>query len=139
MPLLRGAGRAALAPQAMPGPTGESNELRYRGRGVFVCISPWNFPLAIFSARSTAALAAGNSVVAKPAEQTPLIAARAVALLHEAGVPASALHLVPGDGAVGASLVADPQRRRRRLHRLDRSRPRHQPRARRERTARSCR
>ena len=68
--------RRALAPQPMPGPTGESNELRYRGRGVFVCISPWNFPLAIFLGQVAAALAAGNAVVAKPAEQTPLIAAR---------------------------------------------------------------
>jgi len=93
----------------MPGPTGESNELRYRGRGVFVCISPWNFPLAIFLGQVTAALVAGNAVVAKPAEQTPLIAALAVALLHDAGVPKSALHLVPGDGAVGARLVADPR------------------------------
>ena len=99
--------RTALAPQAMPGPTGESNLLRYRGRGVFVCISPWNFPLAIFLGQVTGALAAGNTVVAKPAEQTPLIAARAVALLHEAGVPVTALHLVPGDGKVGALLVAD--------------------------------
>ena len=101
--------RTALAPQPMPGPTGESNELRYRGRGVFVCISPWNFPLAIFLGQVAAALVAGNAVVAKPAEQTPLIAALAVALLHDAGVPPSALHLVPGDGAVGASLVADPR------------------------------
>jgi RHH-type transcriptional regulator, proline utilization regulon repressor / proline dehydrogenase / delta 1-pyrroline-5-carboxylate dehydrogenase len=99
--------RTRLAPHLLPGPTGESNELRYRGRGVFVCISPWNFPLAIFLGQVTAALAAGNAVVAKPAEQTPLIAARAVALLHQAGVPRTALHLVPGDGAVGASLVAD--------------------------------
>jgi RHH-type proline utilization regulon transcriptional repressor/proline dehydrogenase/delta 1-pyrroline-5-carboxylate dehydrogenase len=101
--------RSALAPQSMPGPTGESNELHYRGRGVFVCISPWNFPLAIFLGQVTAALVAGNTVAAKPAEQTPLIAALAVALLHDAGVPKSALHLVPGDGAVGASLVADPR------------------------------
>jgi RHH-type proline utilization regulon transcriptional repressor/proline dehydrogenase/delta 1-pyrroline-5-carboxylate dehydrogenase len=101
--------RIALVPQPMPGPTGESNELRYRGRGVFVCISPWNFPLAIFLGQVTAALVAGNTVVAKPAEQTPLIAALAVALLHEAGVSKSALHLIPGDGAVGASLVADPR------------------------------
>ena len=86
-----------------------ANELRYRGRGVFVCISPWNFPLAIFLGQVAAALAAGNAVVAKPAEQTPLIAAEAVRLLHEAGVPASALHLVPGDGKVGAALVADPR------------------------------
>jgi RHH-type transcriptional regulator, proline utilization regulon repressor / proline dehydrogenase / delta 1-pyrroline-5-carboxylate dehydrogenase len=97
----------ALAPAAMPGPTGESNELRYRGRGAFVCISPWNFPLAIFAGQVAAALAAGNAVVAKPAEQTPLIAAETVRLLHAAGVPASALNLVPGDGKVGALLVAD--------------------------------
>ena len=99
--------RICFVPQPMPGPTGESNVLRYRGRGVFVCISPWNFPLAIFLGQVSAALAAGNAVVAKPAEQTPLIAARAVALLHEAGVPVTALHLVPGNGKVGASLVAD--------------------------------
>jgi RHH-type transcriptional regulator, proline utilization regulon repressor / proline dehydrogenase / delta 1-pyrroline-5-carboxylate dehydrogenase len=101
--------RRALAPQPMPGPTGESNELHCRGRGVFVCISPWNFPLAIFLGQVTAALAAGNSVVAKPAEQTPLVAAEAVRLLHQAGVPVSALHLVSGDGKVGAALVADPR------------------------------
>jgi RHH-type proline utilization regulon transcriptional repressor/proline dehydrogenase/delta 1-pyrroline-5-carboxylate dehydrogenase len=101
--------RRALAPQPMPGPTGESNELRYRGRGVFVCINPWNFPLAIFLGQVTAALAAGNAVVAKPAEQTPLIAAEAVRLLHQAGVPADALHLVLGDGTAGAALVADPR------------------------------
>ena len=99
--------RRALSPQALPGPTGEHNELRYRGRGVFVCISPWNFPLAIFTGQVVAALAAGNSVVAKPAEQTPLIAHEAVKLLHAAGVPASALHLVPGDGKVGALLTGD--------------------------------
>ena len=79
--------------------------LRLRGRGVFVAISPWNFPLAIFFGQVAAALMAGNSVVAKPAEQTPLVAAAAVRLLHEAGVPTSALQLVPGDGAVGARLV----------------------------------
>jgi RHH-type transcriptional regulator, proline utilization regulon repressor / proline dehydrogenase / delta 1-pyrroline-5-carboxylate dehydrogenase len=100
--------RDTLAPQALPGPTGESNELRYRGRGVIVCISPWNFPLAIFTGQVTAALAAGNSVVAKPAEQTPLIAYEAVQLLHQGGVPASALHLVPGDGKVGGLLTAHP-------------------------------
>jgi RHH-type transcriptional regulator, proline utilization regulon repressor / proline dehydrogenase / delta 1-pyrroline-5-carboxylate dehydrogenase len=99
--------RRSLMDEPMPGPTGESNVLRYRGRGVFVCISPWNFPLAIFLGQITAALAAGNAVVAKPAEQTPLIAARAVALLHEAGIPASALQLVLGDGAVGARLAGD--------------------------------
>ena len=101
--------RTTLAPQVMPGPTGESNELRYRGRGVFACISPWNFPLAIFLGQVGAALVAGNCVVAKPAEQTPLIAALAVELLYEAGVPASALHFVPGDGAIGAALAADPR------------------------------
>ena len=99
--------RIALAEQQMPGPTGESNALRYRGRGVFVCISPWNFPLAIFLGQVTAALAAGNAVVAKPAEQTPLIAARAVALLQEAGIPGTALHFVTGDGRAGEILVAD--------------------------------
>ena len=99
--------RRALAPQALPGPTGESNELRYRGRGVFVCVSPWNFPLAIFTGQIAGALAAGNAVVAKPAEQTPLIACEAVKLLHQAGVPQNALHLVPGDGKVGAMLTAD--------------------------------
>ena len=82
--------------------------LQLRGRGVFVAISPWNFPLAIFTGQVTAALMAGNAVVAKPAEQTPLIAAEAVRLLHEAGVPASALHLLPGDGAIGAALAAHP-------------------------------
>jgi RHH-type proline utilization regulon transcriptional repressor/proline dehydrogenase/delta 1-pyrroline-5-carboxylate dehydrogenase len=92
--------------QPMPGPTGESNVLRLRGRGVFIAISPWNFPLGIFVGQVTAALMAGNAVVAKPAEQTPLVAAEAVRLLHEAGVPESALHLVPGDGSIGAALVA---------------------------------
>jgi RHH-type proline utilization regulon transcriptional repressor/proline dehydrogenase/delta 1-pyrroline-5-carboxylate dehydrogenase len=94
------------ADQPLPGPTGESNALRLRGRGVIVAISPWNFPLAIFSGQVVAALMAGNAVVAKPAEQTPLIASEAVKLLHEAGVAPSALHLVPGDGEVGAALVA---------------------------------
>jgi len=99
--------RRTLVPHPMPGPTGESNELRHRGRGVFVCISPWNFPLAIFLGQITAALVAGNSVVAKPAEQTPLVAAEAMRLLHQAGVPPSALHLLPGDGKAGAALTAD--------------------------------
>jgi RHH-type transcriptional regulator, proline utilization regulon repressor / proline dehydrogenase / delta 1-pyrroline-5-carboxylate dehydrogenase len=91
--------------ERLPGPTGESNLLRLRGRGVFVAISPWNFPLAIFLGQVAAALMAGNSVVAKPAEQTPLVAAEAVRLLHEAGVPGHVLHLLPGDGKVGARLV----------------------------------
>jgi RHH-type proline utilization regulon transcriptional repressor/proline dehydrogenase/delta 1-pyrroline-5-carboxylate dehydrogenase len=94
--------------KTMPGPTGESNVLLLRGRGVFIAISPWNFPLAIFTGQVTAALMAGNAVVAKPAEQTPLIAAEAIRLLHEAGVPASALQLAPGDGRIGAALVAHP-------------------------------
>jgi RHH-type transcriptional regulator, proline utilization regulon repressor / proline dehydrogenase / delta 1-pyrroline-5-carboxylate dehydrogenase len=101
--------RQALAPQVLPGPTGESNELSYHGRGVFVAISPWNFPLAIFVGQIAAALLAGNTVAAKPAEQTPLVAAAAVGLLHDAGVPPSALQLVPGDGRIGACLVADPR------------------------------
>ena len=99
--------RRTLATQMLPGPTGESNELRYRGRGVFVCISPWNFPLAIFTGQVVGALVAGNCVVAKPAEQTPLIASEAVKLLHQAGIPAGALQFVPGDGKVGALLVLD--------------------------------
>jgi RHH-type proline utilization regulon transcriptional repressor/proline dehydrogenase/delta 1-pyrroline-5-carboxylate dehydrogenase len=94
---------------ALPGPTGESNVLLLRGRGVFVAISPWNFPLAIFLGQVTAALMAGNAVLAKPAEQTPAIAVAAVRLLHEAGVPASALHPVLGDGRIGAVLVAHPE------------------------------
>ena len=93
----------------LPGPTGETNQLRWHGRGVFICISPWNFPLAIFMGQVTAALAAGNAVIAKPAEQTPLIAAYAVALLHRAGVPGDAVQLLPGDGTIGASLVDDPR------------------------------
>ncbi|MCG5243657.1 bifunctional proline dehydrogenase/L-glutamate gamma-semialdehyde dehydrogenase PutA [Azospirillum doebereinerae] len=99
---------ADFAPMTMPGPTGERNELRLTGRGVFVCISPWNFPLAIFMGQVAAALVAGNAVIAKPAEQTPLIAAAAVRLLLEAGVPPEVLHLLPGDGAtVGGRLVSD--------------------------------
>ncbi len=97
------------ASQTMPGPTGESNSLALRGRGAFVAISPWNFPLAIFTGQITAALMAGNTVVAKPAEQTPLIAFEAVRLLYEAGVPGSALHFLPGDGRIGAALVAGPE------------------------------
>jgi RHH-type proline utilization regulon transcriptional repressor/proline dehydrogenase/delta 1-pyrroline-5-carboxylate dehydrogenase len=90
----------------LPGPAGEENRLAYRGRGVFICISPWNFPLAIFLGQVTAALVAGNAVIAKPAEQTPLIAFEAVRLLHEAGVPPGVLALVPGAGDIGAALVA---------------------------------
>lgn len=94
---------------ALPGPTGEENRLLLRGRGAFVCISPWNFPLAIFLGQVTAALGAGNTVLAKPAEQTPLIAFVAVEILHEAGIPRDVLCLLPGDGKVGAALVADPR------------------------------
>jgi RHH-type proline utilization regulon transcriptional repressor/proline dehydrogenase/delta 1-pyrroline-5-carboxylate dehydrogenase len=97
-------------PAELPGPTGERNRLYLRGRGVFACISPWNFPLAIFTGQITAALAAGNAVIAKPAEQTPLIAAFAVQLLHRAGVPVDVLHLLPGEGArIGGALVQDPR------------------------------
>src|SRR5690606_10856476 len=97
------------APQPLPGPTGEQNLLRLHGRGVFATISPWNFPLAIFSGMATAALAAGNPVIAKPAEQTPLIAALAARLCHEAGIPDDVLQLAPGDGKVGAALTSDPR------------------------------
>ncbi|HEX3412788.1 MAG TPA: bifunctional proline dehydrogenase/L-glutamate gamma-semialdehyde dehydrogenase PutA, partial [Stellaceae bacterium] len=97
-------------PAPLPGPAGERNEIELRGRGVFACISPWNFPLAIFTGQIAAALAAGNAVVAKPAEQTPLIAAAAVRLMLEAGIPGEVLHLLPGTGeAVGAPLAADPR------------------------------
>ncbi|MCR6685922.1 bifunctional proline dehydrogenase/L-glutamate gamma-semialdehyde dehydrogenase PutA [Pseudoxanthomonas sp.] len=95
-------------PERLPGPTGESNELRLQGRGAFVCISPWNFPLAIFLGQVAAGLAAGNSVLAKPAEQTSLVGHAAVKLLHEAGVPEAVLQYLPGDGAtVGAALTGD--------------------------------
>ncbi|MFV8836351.1 bifunctional proline dehydrogenase/L-glutamate gamma-semialdehyde dehydrogenase PutA [Aquisalimonas sp.] len=94
-------------PMPLPGPTGEKNEIALHGRGVFVCISPWNFPLAIFTGQVTAALAAGNTVVAKPAEQTSLIGARAAELLLEAGIPPEVLQLLPGAGDIGGRLVAD--------------------------------
>ena len=95
-------------PNSLRGPTGEDNRLHCHGRGVFLCISPWNFPLSIFLGQIAAALVAGNSVLAKPAEQTPLIAAAAIALFHRAGVPGSALHLLPGDGGLGEKLVSLP-------------------------------
>ena len=91
----------------LPGPTGELNELSLAGRGVFACVSPWNFPLAIFIGQVAAALVMGNAVVAKPAPQTPLIAAAAVRLAHEAGVPAEVLHLAVGGADIGQALVAD--------------------------------
>ncbi|HTM95398.1 MAG TPA: bifunctional proline dehydrogenase/L-glutamate gamma-semialdehyde dehydrogenase PutA, partial [Croceibacterium sp.] len=93
----------------LPGPTGEENRLRLHGKGVFATIAPWNFPLAIFTGMAAAALAAGNSAIAKPAEQTPLMAALAVKLLHGAGVPDDVLQLAPGDGKVGALLTSDPR------------------------------
>jgi RHH-type proline utilization regulon transcriptional repressor/proline dehydrogenase/delta 1-pyrroline-5-carboxylate dehydrogenase len=100
--------RGLAVPQVLPGPAGERNTLVLRGRGPFLCISPWNFPLAIFTGQIVAALAAGNPVLAKPAEQTVLIASRAVRLMHRAGVPEEVLHLLPGDGAaLGAQLVPD--------------------------------
>jgi RHH-type proline utilization regulon transcriptional repressor/proline dehydrogenase/delta 1-pyrroline-5-carboxylate dehydrogenase len=96
-------------PESLEGPTGEMNELSLQGRGVFACISPWNFPLAIFGGQVTAALAAGNAVVAKPAEPTPLIAARFIRLLHQAGVPPQAVHLVPTPGRLfGEIALAHP-------------------------------
>jgi len=96
--------------EKLPSPTGESNELQLHGRGVFVCISPWNFPLAIFLGQVAAALAAGNSVIAKPAEQTNLIGYYAVKLLLDAGIPNGVVQFLPGDGAtVGAALTADPR------------------------------
>lgn len=93
---------------ALPGPTGEKNDMIWQGRGVWACISPWNFPLAIFLGQVSAALAAGNSVIAKPAEETPLIAARCVDLLHEAGVPEEVCWLAIGDGGLGQYLVEHP-------------------------------
>jgi RHH-type proline utilization regulon transcriptional repressor/proline dehydrogenase/delta 1-pyrroline-5-carboxylate dehydrogenase len=102
--------REFAAPAPLPGPTGEENSLALRGRGVFFCISPWNFPLSIFTGQIAAALAAGNSVLAKPAERTPLIAAAAVRLLHRAGVPADALHLLTGSGSrIGKQVLGDPR------------------------------
>ncbi|HET8802555.1 MAG TPA: bifunctional proline dehydrogenase/L-glutamate gamma-semialdehyde dehydrogenase PutA [Marinobacter sp.] len=95
---------------ALPGPTGESNELYMAGRGVFLCISPWNFPLAIFTGQVVAALVAGNTVIAKPAEQTSLIAHRAVELMLDAGFPPDVIQLLPGDGAtLGGKLTPDPR------------------------------
>jgi RHH-type transcriptional regulator, proline utilization regulon repressor / proline dehydrogenase / delta 1-pyrroline-5-carboxylate dehydrogenase len=100
--------RTQFLPMTLPGPTGERNELRLEGRGVFACIAPWNFPLAIFLGQISAALVAGNTVVAKPAPQTPAIAAAAVRLAHEAGIPAEVLQLVTGGGDVGDALVRHP-------------------------------
>lgn len=101
--------RQLAASTLLPGPTGEDNQLSLRGRGVFACISPWNFPLAIFIGQVAAALVAGNTVVAKPAEATPLVAALAVQLLHEAGVPRDALQFVSAAGkAFGDAAFSHP-------------------------------
>jgi RHH-type transcriptional regulator, proline utilization regulon repressor / proline dehydrogenase / delta 1-pyrroline-5-carboxylate dehydrogenase len=100
--------RQDFAPQIMPGPTGEKNVLQLHGRGVFVCVSPWNFPLAIFLGQIAAALGAGNTILAKPAPQTPLIAAYTVKLALQAGLPPDVLHLLPGGGEVGGQLVSLP-------------------------------
>jgi RHH-type proline utilization regulon transcriptional repressor/proline dehydrogenase/delta 1-pyrroline-5-carboxylate dehydrogenase len=96
-------------PQKLAGPAGERNELQLHGHGVFACISPWNFPLSIFTGQVAAALAAGNTVIAKPAEQTPRIGLFAVSILHQAGIPADVAMGVVGDAEVGAPLVADPR------------------------------
>ncbi|MCX7120587.1 MAG: bifunctional proline dehydrogenase/L-glutamate gamma-semialdehyde dehydrogenase PutA [Gammaproteobacteria bacterium] len=97
-----------LADVSLPGPTGESNTLRMHGIGTLICVSPWNFPLAIFVGQMAASLVTGNCVIAKPAAQTPLIAARAVELFYEAGVPKSVLQLMPGSGGkIGNALIAD--------------------------------
>ena len=97
-------------PMPLPGPTGERNQIELHGRGVFVCISPWNFPLAIFTGQIAAALAAGNTVIAKPAEQTSLMAFAAVQAFHEAGIPGKVLHLIPGRGeVVGSHLIGHRQ------------------------------
>jgi RHH-type proline utilization regulon transcriptional repressor/proline dehydrogenase/delta 1-pyrroline-5-carboxylate dehydrogenase len=96
-------------PIQLPGPTGEDNTMRLHGRGVFATISPWNFPLAIFIGMASAALAAGNTVIAKPAPQTPLIAALAVKLCHVAGIPQEALQLLPGGGEVGQMITSNPR------------------------------
>ena len=101
--------RLFAAPTILPGPTGEENRLHLAGRGVFATISPWNFPLAIFIGPAAAALSAGNTVVAKPAEQTPLIAALAVKLCHKAGIPEEVFQLLPGAGDVGQMITSDPR------------------------------
>jgi RHH-type transcriptional regulator, proline utilization regulon repressor / proline dehydrogenase / delta 1-pyrroline-5-carboxylate dehydrogenase len=97
-------------PIALPGPTGESNQLMFGGKGVFAAISPWNFPVAIFCGQVVAAAVAGNTVLAKPAEQTTIVAHRVIELLHEAGMPRDVVQLLPGDGpTVGSVLTRDPR------------------------------
>jgi RHH-type transcriptional regulator, proline utilization regulon repressor / proline dehydrogenase / delta 1-pyrroline-5-carboxylate dehydrogenase len=99
--------RTTLGEKILPGPTGEANRLRSQGRGVFACISPWNFPLAIYIGQISAALVAGNAVIAKPAPQTPLIAARTADLILQSGIPTNVFHFLPGGPDVGAAIVAD--------------------------------
>ncbi|WP_251359077.1 bifunctional proline dehydrogenase/L-glutamate gamma-semialdehyde dehydrogenase PutA [Kangiella sp. TOML190] len=95
---------------SLPGPTGESNDLYLQGRGVFACISPWNFPLAIFTGQVVAALVAGNTVLAKPADQTTLVAYRAIQLMHQAGIPKGVLQFVPCRGSTfGKTVLSDPR------------------------------
>ncbi|MEO0499646.1 MAG: proline dehydrogenase family protein, partial [Pseudomonadota bacterium] len=101
--------RTDFQPDDLPSVTGETNTLTLAGRGVFACVAPWNFPLAIFTGQVAAALVAGNAVVAKPAPQTPRIAAHAVTLAHRAGIPKDVLQLAPGGGETGEALVADPR------------------------------
>jgi RHH-type proline utilization regulon transcriptional repressor/proline dehydrogenase/delta 1-pyrroline-5-carboxylate dehydrogenase len=101
--------RVQIQPEILPGPTGERNELHLVGRGVFACISPWNFPLAIFLGQVCAALVTGNAVVAKPAPQTPLIAFRAVELAWQAGIPHDVLHFLPGGVEVGDAIISHTQ------------------------------
>ncbi len=100
--------RVDFMPVTMPGPTGEDNRLQLYGRGVFACISPWNFPLAIFLGQITAAVVAGNSVIAKPAPQTPQIAAFTTDLIYKAGIPRDVFHLLPGGTEVGSAIVQYP-------------------------------
>jgi RHH-type proline utilization regulon transcriptional repressor/proline dehydrogenase/delta 1-pyrroline-5-carboxylate dehydrogenase len=101
--------RLFAGPTTLEGPTGETDTLELRARGPFACISPWNFPLAIFTGQVAAALAAGNPVLAKPAEQTPITAFLGAQLLNAAGLPPGVLQFLPGDGSVGAALVKDPR------------------------------
>ena len=103
-------GRNTLKPIILPGPTGELNQLEMHGRGVFFCVSPWNFPLAIFTGQITAALIAGNCVIAKPAEPTSLIGAKTIALMHQAGIPKDVVQLLPGKGSVLGPLLTSDER-----------------------------
>lgn len=107
------AGQARIitgSPMPLPSPTGEVNTIQLRGRGVFLCISPWNFPLAIFVGQIAAALVMGNTVIAKPADTTPLVACRAVQFMHDAGIPRDALHILCGSGTlIGGCAINHPQ------------------------------